>query len=98
MRAWAMGVVVAAVAVGGCASISTTSNLVPNTDVSRFRTYAFFTPPYRQGQPESVGGQEIMAAIRRDLAAKGLTETTSGNPDFLVAYHLKEREKTEVTS
>jgi len=71
------------------------SSTSPNANLGQYKTYSFYSSPYKQGQPESVADQNIRAALQRDLAAKGMTEATSAPPDYLVAFHLVEQQKLE---
>ena len=82
------------IVVAGCgATIRSTTN-ASSAELSKYKTYSFYTPTYKQGQGESIADQAIQSALKQDLASKGLTEAT-GNPDFLVAYHVKEQQKFE---
>ena len=68
------------------------SSLSPNTNVSRYRTYAFYNSPYKQGKPETLADQQIRAALAQNLNAKGLTEAPAA-PDFEVSYHVVLQER-----
>jgi len=84
--------------IAGCGA-SVSSTVTPGTNLARYKTYQFFTPTYRQGQVESPGEQEVHAALRNDLANKGLVEAVPGQaPDFLVAFHARKQQKLDVTS
>jgi hypothetical protein len=85
-----------ALALVGCGA-SVSSTVTPGANLGRYRTYTFLTPPYRAGQPESPGEQELRTALRQDLAQKGLAEAQPGQtPDFHIAYHVKEQQKLDV--
>ncbi|HEY3353946.1 MAG TPA: DUF4136 domain-containing protein [Polyangia bacterium] len=81
--------------VSGCGA-AVKASMAPDVDLGRYRTFAWYTPVSPRG-PETPADQEIKAAIRRSLAAKGIVEAAGGNPDFLVTYHivLQEEEDTE---
>jgi hypothetical protein len=84
--------------IAGCGA-AVSSTVTPGTNLERFRSYSFFTPPYRQGQAESPAEQEVKSAIRNDLAQKGIVEAAPGQqPDFLIAYHARKQQKLDVTS
>jgi hypothetical protein len=74
------------------------SSVANNADLTKYRTYAFYTAADKQGQPETIADQTIKSALKQDLAMKGMVESTGANPEFLVTYHVKEQQKTEVTS
>ena len=80
---------------GGCGP-TIRSTAAPRAELARYRTYAFYTPAYRRGQPETVLDQTIRAAVERELATKGLVPATTAPPDFLVAYHVKQQQKLDV--
>ena len=71
------------------------SSTASNAILSKYKTYSFYTPAYKQGQPESIVDQSITANLEQDLAAKGLTKDVSGDPDFLIAYHVKEQQRLD---
>ncbi len=70
------------------------SSRAANTDLAKYKTFSFYTPTYKEGQAESIVDQTIKSALTQNLSAKGLTEAT-GNPDFLVTYHVKEQQKLD---
>jgi hypothetical protein len=88
---------VAALALGGCGA-SIQSTVAPNANLARYRTYAFYTPPYREGQVETIADQTIRSSLRQDLAEKGLTEATTGEPDFLITYHVMKQQRLDVAA
>ena len=84
--------------IAGCGA-SVSSTVTPGTNLAQYRTWAFYTPPYRVGQVESPGEQETRNALRNALAQKGMTEAAPGQqPDFLVAYHARKQQRLDVTS
>jgi hypothetical protein len=88
---------VAALAIGGCGA-SIHSTVAPNANLARYRTYAFYTPPYKEGQAETIADQTIRSSLRQDLAEKGLTESTTTEPDFLVTYHVMTHQQLDVAA
>jgi hypothetical protein len=89
----AAGLLIAA----GCGA-TVRASVTPGANLEQYHSYAFFTPTYRANQPESPAEQEVRSALRRDLALKGMVEATSAPADFLVAYHVKERQVLDVGS
>jgi hypothetical protein len=87
---------VATMFVAGCGA-TVHSSMSPGTNLSRYKTFSFYSSPYKQGKPESIADQEIRAAIKQNLVAKGTTEATGGQADFFVAYHVVEQQKLEAT-
>jgi len=81
-------------AVAACSGITANSNIAPGTNLAQYRTYAWHSGV--SGQAESIGAQEVRSALQAQLAEKGLQLTTTGNPDFLVAYHGKKEQKVDV--
>ena len=71
------------------------SSVASNADLARYKTFSFYTPPYKQGQAETLADQSIRSALAQNLSAKGLTEAPTGNSDFLVAYHVKEQQRLD---
>jgi Domain of unknown function (DUF4136) len=87
----------AILAIGAGCGATVHSTVAPNANLGQYRNYSFQTPRYRVGQSESPAEQELRAALRNNLAQKGLTEAPAGQqPDFLVAYHVKEQQKLDV--
>jgi hypothetical protein len=93
MRSTTLALVSLLFVVGCGATVS--SSLAPTANVSQYRTFAFHSPPYKQGKPESLAEQEVRGALKQSLEAKGLRETQGQPPDFLVAYHVVEQQKLE---
>jgi len=86
-------VFVAALLVGCGATVR--SSLVPGTNLNEYRSFSFYSAPARSAHPISVADQSIDDALRQSLLAKGYVEATNGNPDFLVAHHIKLQERTD---
>jgi hypothetical protein len=84
------------VLVAGCGP-TIRSSVAGNANLSQYRTFAFRTPTYRQGRPETLAEQTIESTLRQDLASKGFAETTA-NPDFLVSFHVKTQQRLSTTS
>jgi hypothetical protein len=82
---------------GGCAT-TVHSSTSPNANLTRYRTFAFYTSPYKHGLPPTVRDQEIRAAITRDLEQKGLLRATDGHPDMVIAFHARTVEMPNYSS
>jgi hypothetical protein len=60
-------------------------NYVPGTDFSKFHTYQWV--PLSTAHPDQIVDKQIKQDIDSQLAAKGLTPTTT-NPDLQVGYQI----------
>jgi hypothetical protein len=81
-------------AAAACSGITANSNIAPGTNLAQYRTYSWHSGV--SGQAQSIGEQEVRSALQSQLAEKGLQLATNTPPDFLVAYHSKKEQKTEV--
>ena len=88
----------------GCSSVSVSHDFDSKTDFANLRTYSWITAPestsenvQRELQKNSLIESRVKKAVNRQLAAKGLRETTQ-DPDFLVAFHTGVQDKTDVQS
>ena len=93
MKTWMMALL--ATGAMACAGVSVRSTQAPDANLARYKTYGFMTD--QTGKPETLADQQIRASLERDLQQKGLTPATTGNPDFLIAYHTKQEQRVEVT-
>jgi hypothetical protein len=84
------------VATVGCASIHVHSEVAPETNLGRYRTFAWL-PPFNGEEPLTIVDQQIRGALRRQLAQKGIVEAAGGPPDFLVGYHVIQEHRVAVT-
>lgn len=93
------GALAAAVLLAACSGITVNARTAPNTNLQKYHTYGWYTPPDQpQGQPMTPAQQEVRTALEQNLAAKGFTPAAQDQqPDFLVATHAKRQEKTDVT-
>jgi hypothetical protein len=94
LRRAAMAVVT--VVTVGCASIHTRSEVAPETNLGRYRTFGWL-PPFNGEEPLTIVDQQVRGALRKQLMQKGLVEATGGPPDFLVGYHVIQERKVAVT-
>jgi hypothetical protein len=87
----------------GCVSISVSSDFDPATDFSNYQTYAWerdeSTP---SGDPRLDDNpffdSRVRAGVERQLTAKGLELSSTGNPDMLLHYRIfiNTRERVDV--
>ncbi len=82
--------------VTGCGA-TIRSTTATNADLAKYKTFSFYTPAYKQGQPETIVDQTIKSSLAQNLSAKGLTEATA-NPDFLIAFHVKQQQKLDANT
>ena len=95
-----LGIVLIA-ALGGCSTMTVTSDTDPSASFTGFRTYEWMTEtPTKTGDPRidgnSILASRIRSSVERQLAAKGYEKRSSGTPDFLVGYHASLEKKTSV--
>ena len=94
----------AVILAAGCSSVSVSHDFDSKVDFAGLRTYGWLTTPestsesvQRELQTNSLIESRVKKAVNRQLAAKGLKETTQ-DPDFLVAFHTGVQDKTDVQS
>jgi hypothetical protein len=89
---------VLALAAAACGpSLTINSTTMPSANLAKYHTFAWYAQPNAPQKPETIADQQIRASITQDLAQKGITEVTTGTPDFLVSYHVRERQQASVT-
>ena len=88
----------------GCSSVSVSHDFDSKADFANLRTYSWLTAPEstsesvkKELQTNSLIEARVKKAVNRQLATKGLKETTQ-DPDFLVAFHTGVEDKTDVQS
>jgi hypothetical protein len=91
IRVLTVAAVAALLALAGCTSVHTTS---PRSAFAHFQTFSFVE---NQDADDNGGaaGPAIREAVASDLHGKGY-QYVDHNPDFLVAYHTRLRETTQV--
>jgi hypothetical protein len=72
---------------GFVAGQDVTSNYVPGTDFSKYKTYKWVAIKGAE-QPNQIVDQQIRMAVDSQLAGKGLTKTNGDNADMYVAYQV----------
>ncbi|KPK37178.1 MAG: hypothetical protein AMJ69_12300 [Gammaproteobacteria bacterium SG8_47] len=97
MNAKTMSWVLLTVALSACSGIQVSSDYDPDADFTNLRTYAWL--PESPAQPMQTHPQapfvkqRVVAAVDRELAARGYSNIVDGQPDFYVGYHLAVEQK-----
>ncbi|MBT8341745.1 MAG: DUF4136 domain-containing protein [Desulfatitalea sp.] len=78
-----------------CSSIAVNYDYDTKADLSKYKTYNWM-PSDNDAGVTDLTTRRIKAAVDRELKAKAY-EMTENNPDFLVATHVKTKEKLRVT-
>ncbi|MCL7971446.1 MAG: DUF4136 domain-containing protein [marine benthic group bacterium] len=79
----------AALLVGACSGISTTTDFDPAVDFSGFSTYDWIDS---QGDVDNITSSRIRQAVDAAMAARGFTQSSS-NPDLAVSYQVSTAER-----
>src|SRR5262245_46727353 len=80
----------------GCSTVDVKSRVAPDANLSHDHKYAVFPPDVRR--LEAIAHQDVRQDLRQARAQKGFTEAGPGAPpDFLVAYHVRERQQEAAT-
>jgi hypothetical protein len=91
------------VAVASCSTtLQVKTNYTPNTNFAQYRTYAWL-PVSEVGVTAQVlrgstTEQAIKSSVEQQLAAKGIVPTATGNPDFLIAYHVVLQQQLDMSA
>jgi hypothetical protein len=88
-------IVLAALALASCSSISVHTEHDPRTNFAKYRTFAFAPPPKNGIQPGPAVRAQIESLLGQGLAAKGYTK--SAHPDFYIVYHITRSEQVRVS-
>ena len=94
-----------ALGLGACttANVGVSSDFDHSVNFRNYHTWAWYPKQANdtEGGPargyESFTDQRIRDAVSKDLAAKGLTQATTGTPDVYVAYSVRVENKQQVT-
>ncbi|NDP27336.1 MAG: DUF4136 domain-containing protein [Flavobacterium sp.] len=78
-----------------CSSITVYSDFDNKVDFSPYKTYAFHQAGIDKVQISQLDKNRIIYAIDAELTKKGMTK--SENPDLLINFFTKERERVDVT-
>ncbi len=103
MASLRLSMLVLAAALAGCSSLKVNTEFDPTAPYASYKTYAW--NPRAPGPEEAPSIRnpiilaQVMAAVDRELAGKGLVLTRpEANPDFLVAVHGWAQSRVEVTN
>jgi hypothetical protein len=88
-------IVLAAILLAGCSSISVTQDYDPTYDFSKLKTFGFLPLPESAGI-DQLSANKMSDAIKRELGVKGYT--LSETADFGVAIYFSTKTKTSVQS
>lgn len=78
-----------------CSSVKVYSDFDKNVDFSPYKTYAFHKRGIDKVQISELDKKRILRAIDTEMAKKGMTK--SENPDLLISFQTKERERLDVS-
>ncbi|HET8542715.1 MAG TPA: DUF4136 domain-containing protein [Anaeromyxobacter sp.] len=103
MRSLRLSALVLAAALAGCSTLKVSTEYDPTAPYATYKTYAWLavTPGPEQAPPirNPVVAAQVMAAVDREMKAKGLVLTKlEENPDFLVTVHGWSQSRIEVTN
>jgi hypothetical protein len=90
---------VALLASSGAAFASTHSDFTKAYPLEGLKTYAFKEQRRISRDPlanNDIWANDVRRAIRTDLASRGLSEATSGHPDFYVAFYVGLQERYDL--
>src|SRR5690349_3415630 len=79
----------------GCAGVHVHSEVAPQADLARYRTFGW--QPSSNGGPETIIDQRIRSSLRAQLVKKGLAEAPADAADFLIGYHVLQEHKLAVS-
>ena len=79
----------------GCATFSVNYDFDPEADFTRLKTYAW-SPVSEKSPMNELTMKRIKIAVDKQLKAKGLTVTSSENPDMLIALNAAREKRVDV--
>jgi len=85
----------AALLVGACSGISTTTDYDPQVDFSGFSTYDWVDS--EQGGVDNITSSRIRQSVDGAMVAKGFSQSSS-NPDLAISYQVPTQERTSFTT
>ncbi len=89
-------------ALAGCSSRFVKSDFDREVNFDQFKTYSWMVQPEASGRnpfaQNTLLGKRIRNAVEMELAAQGFQKQASGNPDFVIAYHVILEDKVDLTS
>ena len=90
MRARTLGAAALTLAVCACGGIQVNSDYNPDTDFTRFRTYAWAEGSGSLDDPRMTDlvDQRFRRAVESELVSRGWEKTASAEPDVFVGYQI----------
>jgi len=79
-------------ALAACSGITTQVRTTPGANLMAYHTFAWAPP--EPGRVDTPGHQAIRTSLEQNLAQRGIV--AGQPPDFLIAYHTRQRQRTEV--
>ena len=93
-------VIVTALLLGSCSSVTVRHDFDPEYDFSQFKTYRWASSKELNPNDELARNplvlKRVQASVDRVLATKGLTKIESGEPDLVVVAHAGVKERMQV--
>ena len=83
-----------ALVTASCSTVRVASDYDKEVNFNGYKTYAFFKPGIDKVQVSELDKKRILRAIEANMTAKGFTK--SQNPDVLISFFTKERERVDV--
>ena len=88
-----LGLTIFIAALAGCSTMEINTDFDPSASFAGLKTYAWLDEPRKAtGDPRIDDNPflegRVHAAVDKELSAKGMVLSSSGTPDFLVAYHV----------
>lgn len=81
----------------GCAPVTVNASTAPNADLSARHTFAWEPNGQMAGElDDSIGGQNVHAAVNDALEAHGFRPAAGEAPDMLVDYHVRLQNESEI--
>ena len=77
-----------------CSTVRVASDYDKEINFASYKTYAFYKPGIDKVQISELDKKRILRAIEANMTAKGFTK--SQNPDLIVSFFTKERERVDV--
>jgi hypothetical protein len=82
-------------ALAGCSTVTVTTDYDHSAKFGKYKTYQL--APAKQGQTLSPSSEAALRdALHTELAARGITETTSGHADLAIVRHVFTQDKVSM--
>ena len=77
-----------------CSSLKVTTDYDTKADFNKYKSFAFYKPGIDKADVSDLDKKRILRAVEAELLAQGFKK--SDNPDMLVSFFTKSREKVNV--